>query len=68
MQNSSIAALLIFAVILLAGCATTDQQAQNEACPPNQTLVCKDHMGQDQDCKCHSKATLRDVFDLRQNR
>jgi len=68
MQRSSIAALLIFAAFLFAGCATTEQQAQNEACPPNKTLVCKDHMGQDQECRCHSKATLRDVFDLRHNR
>ena len=52
---------------MLAGCAT-EQHARNDPCPPNHTLVCSDHMGQDQECKCHSKATLRDVFDLRRTR
>ncbi len=62
------AMLLISAAFMLAGCATNNEYASNDPCPPNHTLVCKDHMGQDQDCKCHSKATLRDVFDLRRSR
>ncbi len=61
------AILLITSTAMLAGCAT-EQHARNEPCPPNHTLVCSDHMGQDQECKCHSKATLRDVFDLRRTR
>ncbi len=61
------AILIVSALTMLAGCAT-EQHARNEACPPNHTLVCKDHMGQDQECKCYSKATMRDVFDLRRNR
>ncbi len=62
------AMLLVPAALMLAGCATNDEYASNDPCPPNHTLVCTEHMGQDQDCKCHSKATLRDVFDLRRSR
>ena len=61
------ASLLIVVTILVTGCAS-NQQAHNEACPPNKTLVCKNRMGQDQECTCHSKATMRDVFDLRKSR
>ena len=68
MQRSSkiTATVLIASAFLLAGCAT-EQHARSNGCPPNKTLVCSDRMGQDQECRCHSKATMRDVFDLRRN-
>ncbi len=53
--------LLVTSAALLGGCVT-EQHARNEPCPANHTLVCSEHMGQDQGCRCHSKATLRDVF------
>ena len=66
-SSKTTAIFLILAAFLLAGCAT-EQHARNSACPPNKTLVCNNRMGQDQECQCHSKATMRDVFDLRHSK
>ena len=65
--SKTTAILLIASAFQLAGCAT-EQHARNSACPPNKTLVCNNRMGQDQECQCHSKATMRDVFDLRHSK
>ena len=67
MQHISRFAATLLVMTILAGCAT-EQHARNDPCPPNHTLVCSDRMDHDQECRCHSKATLRDIFDLRHSR
>lgn len=65
----TIAPLLVVTGLILTGCATNDERhASNDPCPPNKTLVCQERMGQVEECKCHSKATMRDIFDLRHNK
>ena len=62
--------LLIAGSVLLLGGCVANQPKEPDVCPPNKTLVCETRMGkaEEEDCTCHNKAQMRDVFDLRRNR
>ncbi len=67
MRNAILSLTVLLVILPVAGCAP-NKPKDPDVCPANKTLVCETRMGKTEECTCHNKAQMRDVFDLRRNR